>query len=57
MGDLEGKDLKLVIDISIPTDRQLSATRRDVLMYSWRTKCMSILEVACAWEPLVIVRE
>ena len=23
----------------------------------WRTKRIAILEVACAWEPLVIVRE
>ena len=57
MGVLEGKDMKLVIDISIPTDRQLSATRSDIIMYSWRTKCIFILEVACAWEPLIIEGE
>ena len=38
-------------------DWQLSATRSDLVMYSWHTKHISILEVACAWEPLVIVRE
>ena len=57
VGVLEGKDLKLVVDVSVPTDRQLSATRLDLIVYSWRTKCISILEVVCAWEPLVIVRE
>ena len=57
VGVLEGKDMKLVIDVSIPMDRQLSATRPDLIVYSWRTKCIFILEVACAWEPLIIVRE
>ena len=56
-GSLNGRDLKLVIDVSVPTDRQLSATRPNLIVYSWRTKHISILEVACAWEPLVIVRE
>ena len=57
VGVLEGKNLKFVIDISVPTDQQLSATRPYLIVYSWRTKCIFILEVACAWEPLVIVRE
>ena len=54
---LEGKDVKLVIDVSVPTDRQLSATRPDLVVYSWRTKHIFILEVACAWEPLVHARQ
>ena len=57
VGVLNGRDLKLVIDVSVPTDRQLSATRSDLIVYSWCTKRISILEVACAWELLVIVRE
>ena len=54
VGVLNGRDLKLVIDVRVPTDRQLSATRPDLIVYSWRTKHISILEVACAWEPLVL---
>ena len=54
---LNGRYLKLVIDVSVPTDRQLSATRPDLIVYLWRTKRIAILEVACAWELLVIVRE
>ena len=57
MNVLEGKDLKLVINVTVTTNRQLSATRPDLIVYSWCTKCISIFEVACAWEPLVIVRE
>ena len=57
VGVLNGRDLKLVIDVSVPTDRQLSATRPDLTVYSWRTKHIAILEVACAWELVVIVRE
>ena len=57
VGILERKDLKLYIDISVPMDQQLSATRLDLVVYSWHTKVISILEVACAWEPLVLVRE
>ena len=45
------------VNVSVPTGRQLSATRPDLIVYSWRTKCIFILEVACAWEPLIIVRE
>ena len=57
MGVLNGRDLKLVIDVNVPTDKQLSVTRLDLLVYSWRTKHIPILKVACAWEPLVMLRE
>ena len=57
VGVLEVKDLKLVTDMSVATDWQLSATRPDLIVYSRHTKCVSILEVACSWETLVIVRE
>ena len=48
VGVLNGRDLKLVIDVSVPTDKQLSATRPDHIVYSRRTKRIAILEVACA---------
>ena len=33
VGVLYRRDLKLVIDVSVPTDRQLSATRPDLIVY------------------------
>ena len=57
VGVLNGRDLKLVINVSVPTDKQLSAKKPDLIVYSQRTKHIAILEVACAWYPLVIVRE
>ena len=36
VGVLNGRDLKLVIDVSVPTDRQMSSTRLDLIVYSRR---------------------
>ena len=43
VGVLEGKDVKLAIDVCVPTDRQRSATRPDLIVYSWRTSAYSSL--------------
>ena len=54
---LEGENLKLCIDISIPTDRQMKERRPDLIVFDKSEKRISIFDVACAWEPLLIERE
>ena len=54
---LEGPDAKLSVDLSIPTDKQLTARRPDLVAYLCKEKVIVIFEVACAWEPLVNERE
>ena len=57
VGVLENDDAKLLVDVSIPTDRQLVARRPDLILHHKGSKKIWILEVACAWEPLVKERE
>jgi hypothetical protein len=55
---MEMKDVKLVLDVSTPTDRQVDNIRPDLQVYLHeRSKRLAILEVACAGEPLVLERE
>jgi hypothetical protein len=59
VGVLETKDVKLVLDLGTPTDRQVLVgnTRPGLQVYLKRSKHLAILEVTCAWEPLVLERE
>ena len=54
---LEGPEAKLSVDLSIPTDKQLTAQRPDLVAYLCKEKVIVIFRVACAWEPLVSERE
>ena len=54
---LDSPKAKLVVDRSIPTDRQLTERRPDLVAYFRELKHIVIFEIACAWEPLVLERE
>ena len=54
---LESPKYKLVVDLTIPTDNNITERRPDLLIHDKDKKVISILEVACAWEPLVRERE
>ena len=54
---IETEEVKLILDVSIPTDRQLTTTRPDLVVHHKRSKHVRILEVPCAWEPLIPERE
>ena len=54
---LENSDVKLAIDVSVPTDRELTARRPDLISYSKGDKRIHIFDVAVAWEPLLPERE
>jgi len=49
--------MKLVVDVSIPTDQDLTAKRPDIVMFLNERNQIVILEVAVAWEPLLEERE
>ncbi len=57
VGVLEGKGVKLVIDVSVPTDGLLTERRPDLIVYLKPTRQVIIFEVACAWDPLIVERE
>lgn len=57
VGVLESDEAKLLIDVSMPTDRQLEERRPDLILEIKGSKTILILEVAVAWDPLVIERE
>ena len=54
---LEGGEAKLLVDLTIPTDRQLEERRPDLVLFLKRQRKIVVLEVAVAWEPLVVERE
>ena len=54
---LEGSEVRLVVDLSIPTDRQLTERRPDLVAYYRELRRIVIYEVACAWEPLIEERQ
>ncbi len=54
---VENEDWKLKVDVSVPTDEQMSGRRPDLVIDAKKLKSMCILEVACAWEPLIKERE
>ena len=48
---------RIVIDQTIPTDRQTPDRRPDLVVKVRSKKRAAIFEVACAWDPLVATRE
>ena len=56
-GCLRGDKAKLVVDVSIPTDRDLTARRPDIIVYLKECNLAVILEVAVAWKTLLEERE
>ena len=49
--------MRLVVDLSIPTDRQLTERRPDLVAYYRELRRIVIFEIACAWEPLIEERQ
>ena len=49
---------KVLIDQTIPTNRQIRERRPDVVLIDRRDSSkIKVCDVACAWEPLVLERE
>ena len=57
VGVLESSEVKMLLDVSTPTDRMITERRPDLVVFLYATRCAYILEVACAWDPLVVERE
>ena len=53
MGVLEDERTKLVVDISMPTDRELTSSRPDVVVFLKGSNQITILEGSVCWEPLL----
>lgn len=56
-GVLTTAKVKLLIDQTIPTDRRARHIRPDLLVVQKAERKLTVLEVACTWEPLVQERE
>ena len=41
------------VDVTVPTDDKISARRPDLINYVKFTRTIWILDVVCAWEPIV----
>ena len=54
---LYGAKAKIMVDLSVPTDRQLPDKRPDIVLYLKGERKIVILEGAVAWEPLLAERE
>ena len=54
---LESDEVKFTVDLSIPTDRQMTERRPDLIAYFRETRRIVIFEIACAWEPLIEERQ
>lgn len=54
---LKGSRVKIVADVSIPTDRALEARRPDLVVCLRYLQTILILEVACAHEKCLSERE
>ena len=57
MGVLEDDRTKIVVDVSMPTDRELTSRRPDIVVFLKESNQITILEVAVCWEPLLEERE
>jgi len=57
LGVLDGDKAKLVVDVSMPTDRDLTTRRPDIIMHLKERNQIVILEVPVAWEPLLEEQE
>ena len=47
---LEGNGVKLKVDLSIPTDRRITARRPDLIALFSEPKRILVMEVACSWD-------
>ena len=56
-GVLEGGGVKMVVDRPTPTDRQLRECRPDLVAYFASHRGITIFEIACSWDRLVVERE
>lgn len=54
---MDGDKAKIVVDLSMPTDRQLRDRCPDIVMHLKEERKIVILEGAVAWEPLLAERE
>ncbi len=54
---LKNDKVKLVVDVSIPTETILTERRPDFILHHSPSRRAFIFEVACAWEPLILERE
>ena len=51
-----GDRAKIAVDLTVPTDRQLSERRPDLILYLKGERKIVILEGAVTWEPLLAER-
>ena len=54
---LSSAKAKIVVDLSVPTDRQLPDRRPDIVLYLKGERKIVILEGAVTWEPLLAEQE
>jgi len=54
---LEGCEAKLLVDLTVPTDRQIEERRPDLVLYLKGQQRIVVMEGAVAWEPLLAERE
>ena len=57
VGVLEGNGVKLKVDMCSPTDRALHERRPDLVAFFSETRQVVVMDVACAWDPLIRERE
>ena len=57
VAELTGVKGVIKVDLSIPTDRQLTSRRPDIVLHLKDTNRIVILECAVTWEPLLEERE
>jgi len=53
VGVLEDNKMNLVVDVSMPTDRELTSRKPDVVALLKGSNQITILEVSVCWEPLL----
>jgi len=45
------------VDMTIPTDRIIEARRPDIVLFNKATSEAWIIDITCAWEPLILERK
>ena len=56
-GVVGNKRVKMLVDQRVPTGRHVTENRPDLIVRLREGKRIIVLEVACAWDPLVVKRE
>jgi hypothetical protein len=56
-GVYESREAELAVDRAVPTDRQTKSRRPDIKLRLIKEKRILLMDVACAWDPLVKARE